>query len=74
MASKSDKNLRTFEAAVRAHGVIVERGSKHYKIVHNGRQIGILASTGEMNAYRQAMRDLRRQGIVGDAECKVKFS
>jgi hypothetical protein len=67
------KAHKDFERIVRQRGVTLEQGGKHYKIVHNGRQVGVLAKTGETNALRQAMRDLRRQGIVGDAECKVRF-
>ena len=67
------KALRRFEDTVKGRGVEVRQAGKHLKLVHNGRQVGVLAKTGETNAYRQAMRDLRRQGIVGDAECRVKF-
>ena len=73
MSRSTNKSLRLFEEAVQARGAKIERGGKHYKIMLNGRQVGILAGTGEANAYRQAMRDLRRQGIVGDTECRIKF-
>lgn len=64
MASK--QALRKFTKIVEAHGITVEQGGKHLKVMHNGKQVGTLASSGECNAFKQAIRDLDRQGLLGN--------
>jgi Spy/CpxP family protein refolding chaperone len=73
MKTNKSKALQAFAKVVAQYGVTTEDGGKHITLRKDGRRVGTLAVTGETNALRQAMRDLRRQGIVGDAECRIRF-
>lgn len=66
------KSMKDFERLVGKYGVSVQHGGKHASLVHNGRRVGTLATTGEASALRQAVRDLARQGIFGSDEKVVR--
>ena len=70
-----NKALKKFVAMVEAEGMTVETGGKHFKVLHNGQRVGTVATTGETNALRQAVRDLARQGLFRDEKQarSVKF-
>ena len=70
---KNDQALKRFRKTIEARGLALNEGGKHLKITKNGVQVGVLAKSGEQNALRQAMRDLRRGGYVGDDECRMTF-
>lgn len=57
--------LRKFEKLVEKHGITVVQGGKHLKVLHNGRTVGTLSTSGESNALKQAIRDLDRQNLLG---------
>lgn len=58
--------LKKFVALVEKHGITVEQGGKHMKVLHNGKTVGTLSTSGESNALKQAIRDLDRQGLLGE--------
>lgn len=68
-----NKTLKTYKKLVESYGLTFEHGTKHYIVSKDGKRVGTVAGTGEQNALRQSLRDLRRGGYVDDQACRVKF-
>lgn len=62
------KAYRKFVKMVEAEGLtVVQGGNKHHKVLDNsGKLVSTVSHTGETNAFRQAVRDLARQGLFKD--------
>lgn len=74
MASrKVSKELKNYIALVEKYGLSVERGTKHYIVRKGDAHVATVSGSGEANALRQSIRDLRRDGHVDDAAARVKF-
>jgi hypothetical protein len=72
-----NKALRQYVKLVEQHGMTVEQGGKHFRVLKQGHLVATLSSSGETNAMRQSIRDLARKGLFGKDEKQarsVKFS
>jgi hypothetical protein len=65
---------KQFVNLVGSYGLRVEHTKGHYAVTKDGKRVGTVSHSGEVNAYRQAIRDLARQKLVGDEARRVKFS
>lgn len=52
---------RKFVKTLEGYGCTVEHHSKHAAVLHNGRRVATVATTGEANTFRQIVRMIDRQ-------------
>ena len=68
------KALRTFKRLVEPYGVSVEGKGGHYAVIHQNKRVATLSHTGNINAMREGIACLARQGIVPDSLRRERFS
>lgn len=60
---------------LKGYGLTVEKyKGGHIAITKDGKRVGTVSHTGDINACRQAVRDLWRQELVDDDAKRQKFS
>lgn len=68
------KATKDFSRLIGQHGLTLEHGKGHYAVrTKDGRRVGTVSHSGEVNALRQAVRDLVRQKLLPEEARRVKF-
>ncbi len=68
------KHEKQFRALIESYGLTMEHDKGHMSVRKDGKRVGTVSHTGEANALKQAIRDLARQGLVGDEARRITFS
>jgi hypothetical protein len=65
---------KLFVRTLKTHSLRIERGTNHWKVyTQDNRMVCSFAHTGHSNTLREAMRELRKQSLVDDNACRLKF-
>ena len=72
--AQQNASWRKFVKTLEGYGCTVEHSSKHAAIRFNGARIATVATTGELNTFRQAVRQIAQQHpeVFGADAGKVK--
>ena len=69
-----NKLPKTFVRTLASYDLSIVRGGSHWKVyTKDNRMVCSIAHTGHTSTLREAMRELRRQSLVSDDACKLKF-
>ena len=68
------KAVKKFEDMVREHGLTLQHGKGHYAVLHRGKRVGTMSTTGDSNTCRAMIYTLARLGLVPQELKRERFS
>lgn len=68
------KERKQFARLIESHGLTIVDGAKHYAIMRDGAKVSSLSHTPtDSNIFRQAVRELVRDGYLPEACKRIRF-